>query len=399
MMRLRGSPSRRIAALARSVRDADSVVLHVDPGDVVAAAALSGSDRPAVMLVNHADHVFWAGADIADAVICIRTSGLELARRRRAVPASRSAIVPIPIPDPQSPASAAVRAAARAQLGIPERSVLVLSVASPYKFRAVAGVGMIDVAEAILEADPRLMLLVAGPTAIGAWAALEDRSAGRARAVGPVQDLEPLFAAADIYLDSYPFASLTSMLEAGSHGLPLIALQDHPDGCEVLSSDSAGLTELMTARSLPGLTSRLTELADDPSARTVTGARTAAAIAARHAGASWRRSLDSAYGVARSSASDRADHVGATADRAQELADRDTLGPLDDLLIELHRGLGGLDHAIAGHLTDRAPLDRARLAITLGHDVRRAAVVLAVPRLVRLTLRSARARVGTRRGR
>jgi hypothetical protein len=392
VVRLRGSPRRRIAELARAVADADSVVMHVDPADVVAAAALSGSDRPPVMLVNHADHVFWAGADAADAVACIRTSGRDLAYRRRGVPASRLAMLPIPIPVPAAVPFGAGRSAARVALGIPNGSILIVSVASSYKFRPIAGVGMIDVAGAILAADPRFMLIVVGPVNAGPWAEIEARSGGRVRALGAIPNLRPIFAAADLYLDSYPFASLTSMLEAGSHGIPLVALQDHPAGCEILSSDSAGLTDMVAAGSVPELLGRLSELADHHADRAQLGQRTANRIATSHAGASWRASLAAAEEVARSSSGDRSPGHEALANEGSgspEPLQTGQPGRLDELLIELHRGLGGLDHAIARRLVDRGRLDRLRLAANIGHEVWRAEVLAAFPPSVRRVIRSA----------
>ena len=57
------------------------------------------------------------------------------------------------------------------------------------------------------------------------------------RALGTRHEIGSIYAAADIYLDSYPFSSLTSMLEAGQRGLPLLSLGSADPQLDVLGFD------------------------------------------------------------------------------------------------------------------------------------------------------------------
>jgi hypothetical protein len=87
--------ARELRAVAAGV---DLVVLHVAPQDVVPLLAFSGlAERPPIALLDHADHLFWTGVSIADAVIGLRRSGRDLATAARGVAPERSLALPIPV--------------------------------------------------------------------------------------------------------------------------------------------------------------------------------------------------------------------------------------------------------------------------------------------------------------
>ena len=89
----------RASALARLAATRDEVVLHVHPFDVVPLIAFAASEeRPPVVLLNHADHVFWLGVTVADVVVHARSVAVSLAEDRRDIPGERSVIFPFPIP-------------------------------------------------------------------------------------------------------------------------------------------------------------------------------------------------------------------------------------------------------------------------------------------------------------
>lgn len=350
----RGGLLARATALRRLMADADIIVLHVHPYDTLPILALAAwVDRPPVLFMNHADHVFWLGATVSDVVVNIRASGASLASERRGVEASRLALLPIPIGLPERSPS---RMEARVALGLDAGEIVALSVAASYKFEPHGALDFIETLIPVLARIPNLTVLAVGPSAQGRWAAAEARSLGRLRALGVRSDLELLYRAADLYLDSLPLGSLTSLLEAGSHGLPLVTLGGRP-GAEILSADLAGLEDvLLVADDRDAYAQSVITLADDRDARIHIGERTRQCVGAVSSGEGWLRQLESVYATALTLRSEgRPPSVAFVPPR---------FGYVDHRLAELHGPSSGLVHAIKAQLRFAPP--RRRLAIAAG---------------------------------
>ena len=277
---------------------AELVVLHVHSMDVVPFLALAGMKRrPPVILLNHADHLFWIGADLVDLVLSTRVSGDRLTGKRRGIPDHRRAVIPLCLEMPDLSLS---RAEARRQLGIAEADVVILSVARGLKFKRVGEEEFPDPLVPLLQANPTARLLVLGPGGEVDWSRAQAAVPGRITAVPRNPNTAPYFAAADIYLDSFPFVSITSMLEAGLRGLPLVTRHPFGPDCAVMGADSPGIEpEILRADTADGVVAILQNLIDDPDLRRRCGARTAAAIAETHVGEGWRSQLAPVYARAR----------------------------------------------------------------------------------------------------
>jgi hypothetical protein len=209
-----GSLFERASALRRLASDeADVVVLHVHPWDVLPAIAFAGADGPPVLLMNHADHAFWVGAAVADVVVDIRDSGRALSTSYRG--ARRSVVLPLPLED-RGPAPRTCSVAGQ-RLGDPtalERGLVLLTIGSPHKYRPAGRLDFAATSARILEAVPDSVLVAVGPDSSDpAWRQLGERTTGRVVAVGPDADLAPWHAAADLYLEGFPIGSYTALLE------------------------------------------------------------------------------------------------------------------------------------------------------------------------------------------
>ncbi|MEA2537494.1 MAG: hypothetical protein QOF11_1728 [Chloroflexota bacterium] len=290
----------RAAALQTVAAQADLVVLHVHPFDVVPSIALAGLDRsgarPPAILLNHADHLFWIGLSSSDLVLHLRASGARLSATRRGLSPDRSGILPVPLSPAPPPAQ---REAARRLLGYSNGEVLAVSIASGYKFGPADGDGLLPLLEQALERSQDLRVLAIGPGHRADWRAAAKRTAGRIASLGNKDDLTAISAAADIYLDSYPFSSLTSMLEAGQLGLPLLAYGVTGPETGVLGFDDPATEGLaVRARTPAEYLVALEALVDDPAARRERGQQIRRAIAADHEGQGWRDHLERAYSQA-----------------------------------------------------------------------------------------------------
>ncbi len=113
--------------------------------------------------------------------------------------------------------------------------------ASGYKFLVDEGPDFVDVVSPLIRGHEQFHVVVAGPRPQGRWADAEKSHGGRLRAIGPVSEPEAIYAAADIYLEFMPMASLTSMLEAGLRGVPIVAMRGDPGLAILSSADLPGL--------------------------------------------------------------------------------------------------------------------------------------------------------------
>jgi len=286
---------------ARQLREiaclqADAVILHVHMDDPLPILAFAVDNTPPVLLVNHADHVFWLGASVADLVANIRPSGQELTRDCRGI--EGSVCLPIPLKDTESGLgdrqhSVERKKLERDRLGIPQDAIVFLTIASAYKYTPLNNYGFISVAQRLLERCPEAWLIAVGPDCEGPWAAASAKSGGRLMALGVKQAVSPFHAAADVYLEGFPFGSLTALLEAGLSGLPFVAA---PATTPLpLKSDDLALEPMLTPASAEDYILEALRLAGDPQARLREGERTQTAIRQCHCEAGWLKHLATVY--------------------------------------------------------------------------------------------------------
>ncbi len=299
--RARPHPDRRRllerASTLRALADrADVVMLHTHPHDVVPLLAFLDHPQQGLVHVNHADHVYWAGASLPARFLDMRDSGRDLAHARRGIDPDRSMVMARPLPPSNRTMS---RAEAKGSLGLPVGDLLVVTAADAPKYQPLGGRSLLEEVLPVFIDDPRARLLAAGPAPTGEWLRAEERTDGRVRALGRLPDVSVLQQAADVYLDSFPFASLTSLLETGRFGTPCVTFRGHPEECAVLGADTPGVDEHLVRPSTPDQlrTSLIGLLADEP-ARVEVGEATAAAIVSTHTGPGWMSALDTMYQAA-----------------------------------------------------------------------------------------------------
>jgi hypothetical protein len=330
----------RSAGLRREARWADRIILHVHPNDVVAPIALSGVATAPVILVNHADHVFWVGTPTADVIMNLRRSGADLSARRRGVEPERNVICNRPL---RLSERTMTRADAKRLLGVPSSKVLIVTAAAGSKYEAIGRLGFVDLIAPTLRRNPDAFVLAAGPDPSGRWAELADESLGRA--LGELPDVSVLMQAADIYVDSFPFASLTSMLEAANFGVPIVSFRTESTQSAVLSADTPELDDVMFAPADAADFDRvISALIADQVGREKRGSETLQQVRAAHGNGAWLRSLDSLYRAAAERAARRPELTENTARMTSELDARVRV-------LQAQTGHGaGIDGARAIHL-------------------------------------------------
>ena len=213
-------PLEQALELRALCQEMDFVILHLYPYDIVPVIALAARcDSVKTLFVNHADHTFWIGASVAHSVVHLRRQCPNFLRERRGLYPDRASIVPIPLA--YSPASITQKQAKR-ELGYEPNVVVLLTIATPFKYSAPGHIAFLDLVTPVLAEHAQAVLIAIGPDSKGSWRSAGIQTDGRIVALGKRWDNEIFYSAADIYLDSVPFSSSTSLLEAGSRGKPLL---------------------------------------------------------------------------------------------------------------------------------------------------------------------------------
>jgi hypothetical protein len=281
--------SRASAVRQAAQQNADLVILHTDPSDVIPTVAFATEDGPPVALVNHADHLFWLGPSVCDLAINLRTVGARLAAARRFV--SANTVIPIPLADRQPALS---REDARRKLGIPQNQIVLLTVGRGEKYRPCGGYDFIATASKILASDSRLHLYVVGESLAGIRPHLRQAVPERMHFAGAIQDPSPYLAAADIYLESFPFGSQTALLEAALRGLAVVPA--YAPLCPLLVTNDDALQELISnPKEESEFIGRVAAFAASSQAREEHGQRLRARLLVDHVGEGWLAKLSAMY--------------------------------------------------------------------------------------------------------
>lgn len=276
--RLRGVPSAiaRRRQIRRLAAGADLVHAHGDMAAMLALPALK--ERPAVITTHGLHRLrrstgaagwlvrrrFGAAVEAASRTICIaRAERDDLASALPARLHDRLVVVPngVAVPAPADPER---RARMRRSLGLADGDVAALFAGRLEERKDPLGAAA--AVEAARARGAELVLLIAGAGPLEQQV-LARQSAG-VRALGHRDDIEDLYAAADLFvLPSHREGMSFALLEAMAHGLtPLVA--DEPGQAETVGD--AGV--VFGAGDLDAMAARLAELAAHPEARARRGA-------------------------------------------------------------------------------------------------------------------------------
>jgi glycosyltransferase involved in cell wall biosynthesis len=273
---------------------ADLVILHIGNCDVVPLIAFANKEQsPPIFFLDHADHLFWLGTNISDVVISLRESGMHLAQKRRGIEPDRSVLLPI-ILEPTRRALSRIEA--KRQLGIPEDSILILSIARAIKYKTIDGISFADAHLPVLEKFKQVFLIIIGPATSEDYSYAIQQTKGRIIVHPEREDTAVFYQAADIYVDSYPFVSTTSLLEAGIYGVPLVSRFLYSNESNVLGADMPSLTgNLIRTRDLEEYRKALSYLIEEEKLRLSLGETTRKKILETHTGVYWQKSLEKIY--------------------------------------------------------------------------------------------------------
>ncbi len=287
-------PLERAGELRALCRGMDMVVLHTYPNDIVPLLALaSGCDSVKVAFSHLSDHTFWMGASVSNLIVHLRTQSPSFLSGRRGLNPVEAPVLPIPL---EFPGAEPERATARRELGFEPNQVILLTIASPFKYESLGGPAFLDLVMPVMRRLPQAHLIAVGPEMSGAWHSASIDTNGRVRPIGTKWDNDLLYRAADVYLDSYPFSSITSLLEAGSQGVPLLSCRAPDPDLRLLGPGAPGLDNSIQMADGPEAYDRLlARLITDVEFRHECGERVRASILSSHCDKQWLAALNDIY--------------------------------------------------------------------------------------------------------
>ncbi len=285
----------------------DAIVLFIDPNDPLPNLAYFDRPRP-VLFLRHADHAFNLGLDVARVSAEIHTVGLEMSTR---FCANDSQLVMLPLPLIDEGLAPSNKDDARRKLGLPIDALIVLTIGWPFKFIPRWGFSFAEVVQSLCATNSQVHVVAVGQTESAPFPGLAQLVGGRFRAVGVVADREILklyYNASDIHLDAYPCGSLTAVLDAALHGLPVQRLFN-PYRCNLWCDDPALDSVLRGVSNQDDFVASAIKWLEWPAERrSELGKQFRNAVLQDHCGESWKSKwLDPAISSLRSSGKDSAD--------------------------------------------------------------------------------------------
>lgn len=273
---------------------ADLVVLHIHNYDVMPIIAFAKKENlPPIIFLDHSDHKFWLGVSSSDIFVNLRESGMRIAQKRRGINIDRNFLLPTIVEPIQRTLS---QSQAKLKLNIPDDSIVILSIARSVKYKTVNGITFLDSHISILNEHKKVFLLIVGPGYQDDWKVAIQKAQGRIRVFNETENTELFYQAADIYIDSFPFVSNTSLLEAGSYALPLVSRFPYSNQSEILGADMPGLDgNLIQSQNLEEYKFNISNLIKDENYRKLLGERTREKILETHIGSSWQNFLEKMY--------------------------------------------------------------------------------------------------------
>ncbi len=261
------------------------VVLHTHPNDPLPNLAFHDRPMP-VLFFDNGDQLFLLGTAVAQVIAA--GVGLDFVVRHRA-PEPKKLLLPLPLLDDEQ--ALCGKAEARSKLGLPADALIALTIGEAYKFESMLGFSFPALIQSLCAGNSRLLVVGIGISESEPWPELSRQTGDRFVPVGRVRErsiLELYYRAADVFLDSYPTGSLTAMLDAGRHALPVQRLSTK--NIFMVCADDPALDSVLSAVSTQEefAAGVLEWLAWPEEKRLELGARFRAAVLRDHCGASWK---------------------------------------------------------------------------------------------------------------
>jgi hypothetical protein len=199
-------------------RSYDRVLLFTHPDDVIPVLAFAVESTPPVIVDNHAHYFFWLGTSVADLVFSHISYMNEVAQRRRFP--KRTFLFPMPVVRDQFEMFRDIsKEEAKKRVGLSADCLCILSMGRAEKYLPNRKYNFFLTAKKIVERYPEVHIIIIGvpPSHVMVRKYLGG-CVERIRVLGTIEKPFIYHRAAEIFMESFPFPSGGSVVEAISYG-------------------------------------------------------------------------------------------------------------------------------------------------------------------------------------
>jgi hypothetical protein len=264
------------------------IVMHAHPFDIQLFMGLKLTNRP-IIYVNHSDHTFWLGVLKITTVSEIRESGKSFSVKYRGISPNNSILLPIPLENPNFK-----KIEENKSLKLKQKEIIILTIAKKIKFNPTYSNSLFEIYYELLSYSQNVKLIVIGPIESDYYfSELSKMFPNRVSVLGEINDLIPFYSIANIYIDSYPFNSFTSLLDAAKNKIPILSLK-----YKSIELDDPALNKLkFSFTNKNNLITYAKMLIASKRKANIIGHRNFKIIQEFHLGSSWNNRLNALYKI------------------------------------------------------------------------------------------------------
>ncbi|CAL2075056.1 hypothetical protein [Tenacibaculum sp. 190524A02b] len=225
-------PSKNIIQKANELRDKafefGTIILHHHPQDPIPLMAFGVEEfkRP-IICFNHSGHTFWLGRNVVDHCIDIEKNQNTCTIEKRRI--ENTTLINMPVDEVNKSNTKEETKNIRVELGVDKDALIISTMASMYKFMPIQGISFTDTITKILDNNSRAIFLGIGVTNTNEeWNKLINTYENRVFLLGaiPHDKISRYLIETDLYIDSFPYNSWVSLIDAISIGkLPVLVLK------------------------------------------------------------------------------------------------------------------------------------------------------------------------------
>jgi hypothetical protein len=228
--------------LRRLSLNSDKVFLYINSDDPIPSIALQNlPEKIEVILINHSDHAFSFGFDVAHKVINIRDEAHRITVHLRKH--TNSFVLPLIISKRKSKMG---NDEVRKSLELPETGIMAITIGTTHKYKANLKYDFFRTIHQALLENPNLYLYIIGFNEEDYLKEFKYPLNNRLKFLGLIEDPKDYLNAAEIIVDPMPYGSYTALLEAALFGaypllcydtIPLFNVYNYPEFKGLFTSD------------------------------------------------------------------------------------------------------------------------------------------------------------------